>query len=256
MHVHGSSDVQTQLPLEGLDRSGWVTSPWMGFDTETTGVFPARDRIVTAATVKRPDGIDFDEKSQEDESRSWLADPGVVIPARATEIHGITTEVARSKGRPAPEVIEEVNQALLEQLESGGAVVVFNASYDLPLLEAESRRHRIATWRERLGRKTPLILDPLVIDRAVNKYRGGKRTLVALVEVFGLRLGSAHNATVDAQMTLDVLRALLTQNPLLQAMTATDLMAFQREQHALWAEGFESYLAKRGRTAHISREWV
>ena len=35
----------------------WIDDPWMGFDTETTGVRALKDRLVTAALV-RPTGMD------------------------------------------------------------------------------------------------------------------------------------------------------------------------------------------------------
>ncbi len=35
---------------------GWVDQPMVGFDTETTGVDVDRDRIVTAALVRRTRG--------------------------------------------------------------------------------------------------------------------------------------------------------------------------------------------------------
>ena len=34
----------------------WIDDPWMGFDTETTGVRALKDRLVTAALVLRIDG--------------------------------------------------------------------------------------------------------------------------------------------------------------------------------------------------------
>ena len=34
----------------------WIEDPWMGFDTETTGVRALKDRLVTAALVLRIDG--------------------------------------------------------------------------------------------------------------------------------------------------------------------------------------------------------
>lgn len=58
------------------------------FDLETTGVDVTSARIVTAFVgVLSVDGTLIS-------SRSWLADPGVEIPAGAAAIHGITTERA------------------------------------------------------------------------------------------------------------------------------------------------------------------
>ena len=84
----------------------WVTGPLLGFDTETTGVDPLGDRLVTAAVVScGPLGADG---ARGRDVRTWLADPGVEIPEAAAAVHGITTERARAEGRPAAQVLEEV----------------------------------------------------------------------------------------------------------------------------------------------------
>ena len=78
----------------------WTEHPIIGFDTETTGVRPDQDRLVTCSVVEvLPSGVN---------RTYWLADPGVEIPERATAVHGITTEQARENGRPITEVLEEI----------------------------------------------------------------------------------------------------------------------------------------------------
>lgn len=67
------------------------------FDLETTGIETETSRIVSAYVgvvdaFGAPKGV------------SWLADPGVEIPAQASAVHGITTERARAEGRDAAEV--------------------------------------------------------------------------------------------------------------------------------------------------------
>src|SRR5699024_7823162 len=46
----------------------WSSGPLLGFDTETTGVDPENDRLVTAALVLRADGRTT--------TRGWIVDPG------------------------------------------------------------------------------------------------------------------------------------------------------------------------------------
>ena len=55
---------------------------------------------------------------------------------------------------------------------TGIPVVVYNAPYDLSLLDRECRRNGL----EPIDAPGPVI-DPLVIDKAVDSYRKGKRTL-------------------------------------------------------------------------------
>ena len=229
----------------------WVGLPWMGFDTETTGVSTSRDRIVTAATVTRG------RHASHAQIRTWLTNPGVPIPAGATAIHGVSTEHARRHGRAPADVLEEVNAELAAHLSAGRAVVVFNAAFDLPLLERESVRHKVAPLSARLGGEVAPVVDPLVLDRALDRYRKGKRTLSAMAGAYGVALPEdTHQAHVDALLTLEVLAAIVTRHATVASMSPAELMGYQREAHATWADSFERYLASKGRQARISRTWI
>ncbi|NTV39533.1 MAG: DNA polymerase III subunit epsilon, partial [Demequinaceae bacterium] len=145
----------------------WLDGPMVGFDTETTGVSPTSDRVVSAALIRRErDSV---------ETRTWLIDPGVEIPERATAVHGITTERARAEGA-APEVaLEEIASALAEALAAGIPVAGFNVQYDLTILDAELARHGLVTLTQRLPGGVRPIVDPLVLDRHLDRYRKGPR---------------------------------------------------------------------------------
>ena len=217
----------------------WTSDPWLGFDTETTGTSPFKDRLVTAALVLRVEGRD-------DQVATWLADPGVEIPEQASAVHGITTEYAREHGRPVEEVLEEVAGCLTEHWFRGFPVVAFNASYDLTLMEAELARHDLPTMRSRLGRELGPIADPLVLDRAVDRYRKGKRRLGDLCEVYGVQVDEAlHTAEVDVIATLDVLEAMAIAHPQVSELGPEQLVAFQARAHRTWAESFNEWLARK-----------
>ena len=49
----------------------WFNGPLLGFDTETTGVDPRHDRLVTAALVFRPASSDAPSRTQDTVS-TWL----------------------------------------------------------------------------------------------------------------------------------------------------------------------------------------
>lgn len=125
--------------------------------------------------------------------KSWLADPGIEIPAGASAVHGITTERARTEGRPADEVVAELVAVLRSLLAQGVPVTIYNAPYDLTLLNREAVRYGV----EPLDTPFPII-DPYVIDKAVDKWRKGKRTLEASALVYGVELRDAHDAEADA----------------------------------------------------------
>jgi DNA polymerase-3 subunit epsilon len=156
------------------------------FDLETTGIDTETSRIVSAYVGV----IDEDGAPK---GVSWLADPGVEIPQGASAVHGITTERARAEGRPAVDVVGEIVAVLRALLAQGVPLVIYNAAYDLTLLNRECLRYGI----EPLLDPTPVI-DPLVIDRAMDRYRKGKRTLEAAAEFYGVELTDAHDAEADA----------------------------------------------------------
>lgn len=158
------------------------------FDLETTGLDLREARIVTACAVE------LDAAGQViGENQEWLADPGIEIPLAAAQVHGVTTELARAKGRPAKEVVAEVVSKLQSFFDREIPVVAYNAPYDFTILHFEALRHGITP----LSNPGPII-DPLVIDKFVDQYRPGKRTLEATSQFYSVALNSAHNATADA----------------------------------------------------------
>ncbi len=164
----------------------WLTRVGV-FDLETTGVDVRTDRIVTAHI-----GV-LDVHGRELAARDWLADPGIPIPEGAAAVHGVTTEYARAHGRPAHEVVGEITGALTVLLSQGLPIVAYNASYDFSLLAHEAMRHGHPVLTD----PTPVI-DPLVLDKALDRYRRGKRTLAVVAEHYAVPLDAAHQASADA----------------------------------------------------------
>ncbi|MFJ6214046.1 3'-5' exonuclease [Streptomyces sp. NPDC092296] len=217
----------------------WWHEPLVGFDLETTGTEPDVSRIVTAALV--------DTKGDEPvRTTSWLVNPGVPIPAEAAAIHGISTEQAVAHGRPAPEAVDEIAAGLCRRLADGIPVVAFNAPFDLSLLDAELRRHRLPTLEQRLGgRPVGPVLDPLVVDRSVDRYRRGSRSLQSVCGVYGVELADAHEAGSDALAAVRVAVCLAARYPgEVGELPPADLHARQVTWHAVWAEGFQSWLRR------------
>ncbi|AZI59448.1 3'-5' exonuclease [Nakamurella antarctica] len=223
----------------------------VGFDTETTGIDTATARIVTAALVHLdPSG------EQLPATRSWLLDPGVDIPAEASAIHGISTEHARTHGRPAALAIAEIIAGLRQCWAAGHPTVIFNASYDLSLLDSEARRHGLTPLTDLPEWAEAVIIDPLVIDRFVDRYRRGKRTLDAASAVYSVPTPDAHNATGDSIAAVAVARAIAHKYPLIRNAGAEALRSSQVEWQRNWAINFQSYLRSRGEAdAVIDSDW-
>jgi DNA polymerase-3 subunit epsilon len=223
----------------------WHRGPLASYDCETSGVDITNDRIVSAALV-RPKG----------QVREWLSDlGGAEIPEAARKVHGISTDHAHAHGRPAKQVVEEIADAIAGELSAGRAsLVVMNAPFDLPLLDAECGRYGVETVADRLGSVEPVI-DPLVLDRHLDRYRRGKRTLESLAAHYKVRLTAAHTAKADAQAALDVALAIAERYPEVQ-LPARRLHARQVQWFEAWAANFQAHLRSKGRTdAVVDGRW-
>ena len=201
------------------------------FDLETTGIDVESDRIVTAHV-----GV-LDSSGTVLRAGDWLADPGVAIPSGASDIHGVTTERARAEGRPAAEVVAEITAALRELFDAGIPVVAYNAPYDFSLLKHECLRHGIAP----IEQPSPVI-DPLVVDKSIDRYRKGKRTLDAVATHYAVVLDDAHQASADAIAAGRVAQAIAVRYADSLPATAEELhtqqIAWARDQAASLTEYF------------------
>ena len=218
---------------------GWNDGPLLGFDTETTGLDVDRDRIVTAALVRRD--------AAGTHVRTWLLNPGVEIPEPAAAIHGVSTEHAKAHGMPPKVALDEIAAELAEAFRAGVPVVAYNAAFDLCLLDAELRRHRLPTLPDRLLGAARPVIDPLVLDRAEDREREGKRKLVDLCGVYEVvESGDLHNADVDVVATLDVLERIVGRFPHLADLDLDTLHEYQVTAHRAWAESFNAWRTEKG----------
>lgn len=205
------------------------------FDLETTGIDVDVSRIVTAHVgVLGADGEVL-------EQREWLVDPGIEIPTAASLIHGVTTERARLEGQAAPTAVGEIIAALADAAARGLPIVAYNAAYDLTILEREAARYGLAP----LPGPGPVI-DPLVIDKAVDRYRRGKRTLSATAAHYGVVLDDAHNAGADAIAAGRVAQAIARAHPELATVAVAELHSRQVDWCREQAESYQSWRRRNG----------
>ena len=171
------------------------------FDLETTGVDVEEDRIVTAYLGR------INRRGEVTGSYAWLVNPGVPISDGAAAIHGISNEVAERDGQPAAEAIGEILAILRRSIAAGRPTVAYNASFDLSMLNAEAIRYGYEPLAY------PIVLDPLVIDKGVDRYRKGSRKLVDTARHYGVPLSeeAAHDAQADAEATGRVAWAVLNK---------------------------------------------
>jgi len=146
----------------------WHTGHLLGFDLESTGVDIEHDRVVTASIVQivptrdKPGTV----------THEWLTNPGIPIPDEAAAIHGVTTERARTEGRPPAPVLSEVVTYLADALADGTPIVGMNIVYDFTLLDRDCRRHGVTPIIDRVDQVAPVI-DIRVLDKVVDRYRRG-----------------------------------------------------------------------------------
>jgi len=261
------SEPATPAPFTGV---AWFDQPFCGLDLETTGVDPETARVVTASfvTIERARiPTEGGGLSRKPVTRSWVADPDVEIPAEATAIHGYTTERAQAAGEHRVKVCGEIAGALAAR-PAGAAVVIFNARYDLTILDREMRRYQLGTLND-LG--PLLVVDPLILDKHVHKYRKGSRKLIDAAAHYGAQLDDAHDADHDTLAACRLAWRICRDARIIRRTSAErdplqtewdhvrhDLPALHAAQ-AAWAADqaadLERYFTDSGQPRHVDREW-
>ena len=191
-----SPDLISMLPPD------WEKAIYLALDFETTGLDPARERVVeigairfvpVMAGVSGVSGVSGAEGRRATElgAMASLVKPGIRMPREVIAIHGITDEDVED----APP-FKEVAPAL-SALASGAYIVAHNAPFDLAFLRAELAR---------AGLPPPLnpVIDTRLLAKAafpgLSSYR-----LVHLASRFGIEPGRAHRALDDARTCMDLL---------------------------------------------------
>ena len=262
---------------------GWHLGPLVGFDIETTGINLEQDRVVTAAIIET--AADGSQRTR----RTWLVNPGVEIPPEAVAIHGISTELAVADGIPAPVAVAEITDLLEQVLQSGTPLVIMNAPFDLTILDRECRRYGVvplseplddpavrttgaAVWRPAgltatdflPGPGTPAWgdadldgrADPLILDRHIDRYRRGKRTLEALCAHYGVPYDGSHEASADAVAAAAVARGIGHAAAHVAALSPRELHELQVTAAAQQAESLAAFLRRKGLSPErVTRAW-
>lgn len=230
--------------------TGWHLGVMCAFDTETTGPDPETARLVTAC-ISYVDGSGV----MPPVTMSWLVDPGIEIPADVTKIHGITTEHARENGQPPGTALREIAEELARSAHNGTPVVAFNAPYDLTLLDRETRRNGLEPFSEMYAWSSGLVIDPFVLDKAVDPYRKGKRNLGAVCEHYGVRLDGAHDSTADATAAARVAWVIANRHYRIASMPLAELHAFQVRAKREHARSFQEFKRSQGSAEVIDGSW-
>jgi len=190
--VAGARALDRPDPTAPPDSTPLALLPATVLDCETTGLDPARDRVVSLAALRfagsaRTAHVTLD----------MLVDPGVPIPPRSTAIHGITDAMVAS----AP-VFRDASRRLVPLLR--GAVLVGHAiAFDRMVLARESRRAALP-WRD------PPVLCTRELAAALLPLHAGLE-LEDLARRFDIEIVGRHTALGDVLATARLFDILLRQ---------------------------------------------
>ena len=229
------------------DQTAWHLGRLAGFDTETTGVDVETDRIVTACIVEVGGNTP-------PVTANWLINPNIDIPEQATAVHGITTEKAKTEGQDPAEAIAELVAGLTQIVLAGTPLVIMNAPFDLTLLDREARRYGVQPLTDAVGNDLRVI-DPRVLDKRVDPYRRGKRTLTDLCAHYQVALDGAHSADADAVAACRVAWRIAQRFGEIGNAFLDELHDQQEDWAAAQAASFQEYLRKKDPDAVIDSSW-
>lgn len=223
----------------------WYDGPLLSLDTETTGVDVFEDRTVTC-------NITYDVPGQEPYIANWMINPGIEIAEGASAVHGITNEVAQRDGGDPFAVLSNIAEHLKNWSNLGHPVVVYNAAFDCSLLVVEFDRYGIPQPCD-----FDRVLDPYVLDKALDPYRKGSRKLIDTARHYGVELSEedAHSADFDSMASVKVVRALGRKYEI--DAPVEEVHAMQIKAKAKQATSLQAYLRKKENdpTIVINTQW-
>ncbi|WP_298265584.1 DNA polymerase III subunit alpha [uncultured Lutibacter sp.] len=213
------------------------------FDTETTGL-PKNWNAPITDTENWPRCVQIawqlhNEYGELIEQQDFLIQPeDYNIPYDAEQIHGISTELAESKGERLEKVLHLFNKALSKSK----FVVGQNVNFDLNVMGCEYVRKELETTLLELP-----ILDTCTETTAalcqIPGGRGGKFKLPTLTELhehlFNEPFAEAHNATADVEATTRCFLELIRQR------------VYTQEELDVPSDYFENFNAKNPTTINV-----
>lgn len=164
---------------QSLDRLTYTV-----FDTETTGLDPQRDEIVSIGAVRV-----LNRRLLRQEIFDQLVDPQRSIPRLATEIHGIRDEMVQ--GEPL------ITQALPQfaRFAEETILVGHNLAFDLRMFEMKIEQTGVAF--------TQPVLDTLLLSEVLQPDEQNHE-LEAIAERLGVNVLGRHTALGDSFVTAEV----------------------------------------------------
>ncbi|MFY7811390.1 MAG: exonuclease domain-containing protein, partial [Flavobacterium sp.] len=165
-----------------------LNRPICFFDLETTGIDIVKDRIVEISILKVfPNG--------NKESKTWLVNPTIPIPAQATEVHKITNEKVANEP-----TFKQLASQIYNMIKDSDLAGYNSDRFDIPLLAEELLRAEVD-----FDMKNRVAIDVQTIF-----HKKEERTLSAAYKFYcNQSLENAHSAAADTNATFEILKSQL-----------------------------------------------
>lgn len=201
-------------PLAFDEDCSLIDLPVVSLDLETTGLDVRRDRILSIGIVRIQSGHIYTATSLD-----LLVKPGIPIPERSINVHGITEEVIAS-APDLPEVWDQISKFV-----DGSVIVGHQIGYDLAMLRAEAERHGLPA----IDRPA---LDTMEMYSALTQ--DPRRGLDDAADALGVGVFGRHTALGDALVTGEVYLAML--RPLVERGVLTFGAACEIAEPSVWGQ--------------------
>lgn len=166
------------------------------FDTETTGLDPSRDEIISIGAVRIVNGRILSE-----ECFDQLVDPRRPVPPESIRIHGIPPE--RLAGQPTIDQVLPSFQRFAEDT----VLVGHNAAFDLRMFQVKATSTGVVFINP--------VLDTMLLSAAVNPSLKDHNLDAIARRLLGRPIAQRHTALGDALATAEIFLKLI---PLLKEM--------------------------------------
>ena len=201
--------------MEGLDPAAPIDEcRFVVLDTETTGMDPEKDRVVSVGAVRVVQG-----RVRLGEAFSELVNPGRDIPAVAVKVHGITPDKI-AQARHGAQVFEDFLGFLGRDI-----LVAHYAKFDLHFIN-RVMRGRYGFPLQNLVLDTVLMCQAVVLASdpyGISRHQKACR-LEALAGRFGIAAPERHTALGDALITAMVFQRMLARLEAVGGTRLKDLM--------------------------------
>lgn len=178
---------------------------FFAFDTETTGLDPAKDEILSIAMIL------LDEAFEECSRKVIYAFPDGEVSPEAAAINGYSAEEWATRGAVSQIVLFSEVYEYVRQYKSL-IPLGHNVPFDLAFLKTLFTRHDSSEFGKFFSYHClDTVSVSLFFDMVLFGKKGATQKLVGICERFGITLNNAHDALADVEATIAVFKYFYTQ---------------------------------------------